>query len=277
MIKIHCQSLLLIFLGFQTHAQGWLPMGARSNALANASVTLVDGWAYHHNPGALGELKTMSVGLSYENRYLLKELQSQGLVYAQPLKVGVLSVGAQFYGYRQYRTQRIGAGYSMRLAERFFAGVQLNYQGLQLNENYGRNQSITAEGGIQAVVTDQWRIGVSAFNIGRAKLSAFEDDRYNTVMRFGTNYSFSEKVIVLAEAEKQLEHPVNFKGGVEYQAVENFFVRAGAASKAVEFTFGFGYRWKVLQLDLGSGYQQQLGWSPTFSLTYCALAADKNE
>lgn len=275
MIKIHCITLLLIVLGLNSRAQGWLPMGARSNSLANASVTLVDAWSFHHNPGALGELKQASGGLAYENRFLLKELQSQGLVYAHPLKVGVVSVGAQFYGYRQFRTQRIGAGYSLKLAERFFAGVQLNYQGLQLNENYGSNHSVSAEAGVQAVITDNWRIGVSAFNIGRAKLSDFEDDRYNTVMRFGTNYSFSEKVVILAEAEKNLEHPVNFKGGVEYQAVKNFFVRAGAASRATEFTFGFGYKWKILQLDLGSGYQQQLGWSPCFSLTYCA--ASKNE
>lgn len=272
MIKIHWFTVLLILAGTSARAQGWLPMGARSNSLANASVTLTDVWSFHHNPGALGELKTISAGISYQNRFLLKELQSQGVVFAAPLKVGVVSVGAQFYGYNQFRTQRIGAGYSMRLADRFFAGVQLNYQSLQLNQNYGTSRSVTAEAGIQALVNENWRIGVSAFNIGRAKLSDFEDDRYSTTMRFGTNYSFSDKVILLAEAEKNLEHPASFKGGVEYQAVPNFFVRAGGASQPTEFTFGFGYKWKVIQLDLGSGYQQQLGWSPTFSLTYAALS-----
>lgn len=257
----------IIQFGF---SQGWMPMGARSNALADASVTLVDAWAFHHNPGALGELETMSIGISYQNRFLLKQLQSQGFVYAQPLKVGVVSVGAQFYGYDQYRTQRIGAGYSMKLAKFLFAGVQMNYQGLQLNSNYGAHHSISAEAGVQALISEKWRVGISIFNIGRAKLSAFEDDRYSTMMRFGTSYSISDKVIVLAEAYKDLDFKVNFKGGVEYQAFENFFVRAGAASAPVEFTFGFGYKWKVVQLDLGSAYSQQLGWSPSFSLSYIA-------
>lgn len=262
---------LILFCSLFTQlvfSQGWMPTGARSNALGDASVTLVDAWAFHHNPGALGELKSMSIGISYQNRFLLKQLQSQGIVYAQPLKVGVLSVGAQFYGYDQYRTQRIGAGYSMKLADFLFAGVQLNYQGLQFNSNYGSNHSISAEAGLQALVTEKWRIGVSVFNIGRAKLSDFEDDRYTTMMRLGTSYTISDKVIVLAEAYKDLDFKVNFKGGVEYQAFDNFFIRAGAASAPVEFTFGFGYKWKVIQLDLGSAYSQQLGWSPSFSFSY---------
>ena len=268
MVKHYYLIFVFALQSIALFSQGWMPMGARSNSLANASVTLTDVWAFHHNPGALGELKALSAGISYENRFLLRELQSQGLVIAQPLKVGVVSIGAQFYGYNQYRTQRIGAGYSMKLTDFLFAGVQLNYQGLTLNENYGSNHSMTAEAGIQALISDKWRIGVSVFNIGRAKLSVFEDDRYSTIMRLGTSYTISDKVIVLAEAFKNLESKVDFKGAVEYQAFDNFFIRAGASSAPVEFTFGFGYKWKTIQFDLGSGYHQILGWSPNFSLSY---------
>jgi len=272
----HYRFVLLFLFHVQIiHAQGYLPMGARSNSLANASVTLPDAWAFHNNPGALGEVKTMSIGLSYENRFLLKQLQTQGVVYAQPLKVGVISVGAQFYGYNQFRTQRIGAGYSMKLAKFLFAGVQLNYQGVTLNENYGSHHSISAEAGVQALISEKWRIGVSVYNIGRAKLSAFENDRYTTVMRLGTSYTISDKVIIMAEAMKHVDHKIDFKGAVEYQAFKNFFLRVGAASAPVEFTFGFGYKWKVLQVDVGTGYNQQLGWSPNFSLTY--IANKKND
>lgn len=243
-------------------------MGARSISMANASVTLNDAWAFHHNPGALGEVKNVSIGLAYQNRFLLRELQSQGFVYAQPLKYGVLSIGGQFYGYKQYRTQRIGAGYSLKLAEKFYAGVQLNYQGIQLADYYGNRSTVTAEFGLQAHITEKWKFGASVFNLGRAKLSDFQNDRFSTLIRLGTSYSFSKKVIVAAEAEKDLESKVNFKGGIEYQPVDNFFIRAGAASAPIEFTFGFGYRWKVIQLDIGSAYQQLLGWSPCFSISY---------
>ena len=72
-------------------------------SLANASVCLTDAWAFHHNPGAIAGIKQTSIGLSYENRFTLKELQNQALVIAHPLKKGVISLGAQTYGFSLYR------------------------------------------------------------------------------------------------------------------------------------------------------------------------------
>lgn len=264
-LLLHLIFLLTIPTSF---AQGWLSIGARSNSLSNASVTLTDVWAFHHNPGALGEVTELTAGVSYENRFLLKELQSQGMAFAYPLKVGVISVGAQLYGYQLFRSQRVGAGYSLKLADFLFAGVQLNYQGIQLSQNYGSYSGMTAELGLQALISEKWRVGMSVFNLGRAKLSEFEDDRLSTIMRLGTSFKPSNKLMLLAEVQKDLEHDLSVKGGVEYEAIKQFYLRIGAATQPTTFSFGLGYKWKVIQLDLGSGYHQVLGWSPHFSLTY---------
>lgn len=260
--------LIILIANSFVYSQGWVPVGSRSNALANASVTLADVWAFHHNPGALGELKQATIGISYENRFLLKEFQSQGIAYAQPLKYGVISVGAQLYGYKQFRTQRIGAGYSLKLTKHFFAGVQLNYQGLQLNSNYGNRNSVTAEVGLQAVITESWRLGFSVLNIGSAKLNSYQDERFMTNFRLGMSYLLSKKVLFLLEGSKTIVDKVRIKGGVEYQAVKNLFIRAGVASGPLEFSFGLGYKWNVISIDVGSSYHQVMGWSPNISLTY---------
>ena len=259
---------ILGLLPFSSFAQGWVPMGGRSASLANASVALEDVWAYHHNPAGLASLKQISAGACYENRFLLRELQSQGLAVAIPMKTGVISVGAQLYGYELYRSQKAGVGYSLPLSEKFSAGVQMNYQGLQLGSNYGSKSTVTAEIGILGEITDEWKIGVSVFNLGRAKLAEFADDRFSTLMRLGTSYEISDKVLVLAEVEKNIEYPIRVKAGLEYEPLDRFFVRVGAATKPIELTFGFGYRFRSFQLDLGSAFHQQLGWSPHFSLTY---------
>jgi hypothetical protein len=248
--------------------QGWVPSGGRSMSMANASTTFNDVWAYHNNPGALADLEKFSVGISYENRFLLKELQSQGVALAIPIKVGVISVGGHMYGHRQYRTYKAGLGYSMKLAEKLFAGVQINYQGLSLPENYGTKSTVTAEAGVYAKFTEQWKLGISVFNLGRAKLSEFEDDRFSTIMRLGTSYEFSKKLNLNIEIEKDLDYDLRFKSGIEYQVVDNFFVRGGFATTPVELTFGFGYHFKQVHLDLGSAYHQILGWSPHFSIVF---------
>lgn len=262
--------LFLLTLTTGIYAQGWISVGSRSNSLGNASVTISDAWAFHHNPGALGELTRPTVGMSYENRFLMKEFQSQGIVYAQPLSYGVISVGAQFYGHRQYRTQRIGVGYSLKLAKWFYAGVQVNYQGLQLNENYGNRHSVTAEAGLQVLFTENWRLGVSVMNIGRAKLNEFQNERFSTNFRLGMSYLLSGKVLFLLEGSKTVLDKARIHTGIEYQAVKNFFIRVGVAGAPVEFSFGLGYKWKVLSIDAGSSYHQIMGWSPNFSLTYTA-------
>jgi hypothetical protein len=260
--------LIIVSIPFCILSQGWLPVGGRSNSIANAAVALSDAWSFHHNPGALADVSKMAIGVSYENRFLLRELQSQGFVYIQPLKKGVISLGAQSYGYTHFRTFRGGLGYSMKLSEKFMAGVQMNYQTLRLIEAYGSKQALTAEFGILGHLTDQWSVGMSVFNLGRAKLSVFEDDRFSTIMRLGTSYVFSGKLTVVAEAEKNLEYALRLKAGLDYMVARSFYFRAGVATQPVEVTFGFGHKMKSFQLDLGSAHHQQLGWSPHFGLTF---------
>ncbi len=265
--------LSLIFAAWTAFSQGWTPMGARSMAMANASTTLNDVWAYHHNPGALGDVKEFTAGLSYENRFLLKELQAQGFSVAVPMKVGVISVGGQFYGSSQYRTYKAGLGYSMKLSDKFFAGVQLNYLGLRLPENYGSANTMTAEVGVYAKITDQWKIGASVFNLGRAKLSGYADDRFSTMMRVGSSYNFSDKLIVALDFEKNLDYDLRIKTGVEYEVIKHFKLRGGFATAPIELSAGIGYQWKQIELGVGSSYHQVLGWSPNFSLVF---QSDKN-
>ena len=266
--RIFLMTIFIFSLQF-SFGQGWLPMGSRSHALGNASVAIDDIWAYHHNPANLVSVKKLGFGLSYENRFLLKELQSQGLVVALPLKAGVISFGLQSFGFKNFRTNRLGLGYSMKLADFLSCGVQLNYHQVRLTDAYGRKDALTAELGLRADITDNWKVAFSIFNLTRTKISEFGEDRLTTLMRLGTQYTFSEKVMLVAELEKNIEFPVRFKTGIEYSPIRKLFLRGGFATQPIELSAGLGYRFKEqFQLDIGSAYHQILGWSPNFSFTY---------
>ncbi len=266
--RIFLMTIFIFSLQF-SFGQGWLPMGSRSHALGNASVAIDDIWAYHHNPANLVSVKKLGLGLSYENRFLLKELQSQGFVVALPLKAGVISFGLQSFGFKNFRTNRLGLGYSMKLADFLSCGVQLNYHQVRLTDAYGRKDALTAELGLRADITDNWKVAFSIFNLTRTKISEFGEDRLTTLMRLGTQYTFSEKVMLVAELEKNIEFPVRFKTGIEYSPIGKLFLRGGFATQPIELSAGLGYRFKEqFQLDLGSAYHQILGWSPNFSFTY---------
>lgn len=262
-------TLLLLFTySFSvSFAQGWNPVGSRAVSLANTSVCLDDVWAYHHNPGALASVKTSSFGAYYETRFLTKELQTQALAVAIPLKVGVISAGAQFFGYNQYRNTRAGLGYSMKFTDFLQVGVQGNLQTLRLGGNYGSTISGTVEAGLLAKVSEKWSVGVSVMNIGRQRINPVTD-RFATVLRGGCQYKASKKVSVLAEVEKQVITKISFRGAVEYQPVQNLFIRFGAQSAPMELALGIGYKVSGFSIDLGSKYHQTLGWSPNFGLNY---------
>lgn len=264
-------TLLLTFYILLTSAlfsQGWMPQGARSSSLGHASVGLIDLFAFHHNPGALGFMKTGGAAVTYENRYLLRELQSQGFVVAQPIKSGVVSLGGQFYGHEQFRTTRIGGGYSMQLSDNFSAGVQLNYMNLRLDPFYGVRHALTAEVGMLLKVNDKLNVGFSILNLGRTQLSEFQDDRFSTIMRLGASYKISEHLLLVSELSKEITYATRLASGIEYSPNDQFYLRIGVQGAPVEFSGGMGMKWNRLMLDLGTNYHQILGWTPSISTLF---------
>ena len=263
---------LFFLLCFQIHvliSQGIYSSGARNVALSNASVALSDEWYFFNNPGATPSSQKMAFGVSYENRFLLKEMQSQTLVGVIPLKKGVLSFGSQVYGYSQFRSFKTGIGYALPLAEFISAGVQLNYQGVRLNQNYGSVNAMTAEFGLLTKLNKKVAIGFSIYNIGSALLDEYQYDRFTNLLRLGLKYQLSDKVMFLSEIEKNSEYPLNVKISTEYLPTDNVYLRGGFSLQPVAFSFGFGYVFeKFFMLDVGSTYHQVLGWSPAISCSY---------
>src|SRR5690554_62040 len=250
---------------FIVNAQGWMSQGARVGALANNGVTFVDAFSFHHNPGALGFIEQGSAGISYESRYALKELQSQSVAVAVPLKIGVISAGGQFYGYDTYRTTRAGLGYSMKLSEKISAGVQFNYLGMNLGSYYGSKHGISAELGALAKLTDKVSIGFSVVNLGRAKLADFKDDRFGTLLRLGISYQLIEELLIVAEIEQEVTYDTRLRAGIEYHPIDLLYIRAGVQGAPMDFAFGFGLKYERFKLDLSTQYNQVLGWTPAAS------------
>ena len=87
-------------------------------------------------------------------------------------------------------------------------------------------------------------------------------------MRLGTVYSFSDRVLVSVEAEKDADYKPVIRGGLEYRPLPGFYLRAGAASNPGLIAFGFGIVMKKLRLDIASSFHSQLGFSPSVGLQY---------
>lgn len=250
-------------------SQVYPQIGARSNGLGNASIGLDDVWSVYNNPGAFGALKETQLGVSYENRFLLKELSIQSLAFGfHTDNSGNIGLHFQQYGFDLYRETNGGLTYGMKLAENFSAGVSINFHGIYLAENYGSRNTFSAAAGLLYALNKNLKIGMRVQNLSRARLAEFADERLPTAFGLGLQYTISPKVFWSLEAEKDLVHPLNLKSGLEIQAHDVLALRLGINSYPFQSSFGLGLTMKRFQLDLATQWHATLGLSPSGGLKY---------
>ncbi len=254
---------------FALHAADNYPNGARSAGLANSSVTINDCWAAFHNQASLAWLDNISAGVSYDERFLLTNLSTKGFVFALPSKVGTFALSGDVFGYSQYSEKKAGIAFAKKLGEKFSAGVQLDYLNTFINDDfYGSHTTFAVEAGLLAEPLKNFRIGLHVYNLSRAKLAQYADEKIPTIFRLGASYKFSDKLFWSLEEEKDIDQKAIFKSGLEYHVVDALYLRGGIGSNPSLFSFGFGLKIGKLMLDVAASYHQVLGFSPAVSLTY---------
>lgn len=268
---------LLLLLQLQSKAGNEnLPAGARSAAMGNAAVTITDMWAAFQNQAGLAHAKDVQIGVYNQLRYGQKELMHNAFVVAVPVKdIGTFALSASYFGYSVYNEQKIGIAYARSFGKTVSAAMQLNYNGIALNDNYyGNNSTLTFEAGMRIELTPQLVLGVHAYNPTRSKLSSYNNERIPTTLKLGLAYLFNDKVQVAAEVEKTADVKPIFKTGVEYQFVKNMFLRAGFSTNQNHGYFGIGMQLKQLQINFAASFHQTLGFTPHTDLGY-AFSSNK--
>ena len=250
------------------------PIGARSSAMGNASVSLSDVWSAHHNQAGLGFMNNFSAGVYYENRFALKELGLKGAVIALPVKGGAFGLSISNFGYSLFSENKYCFSFAKAFSDKFSMGIAMDYLTTKIAEGYGSKGVLAAEFGIQAKPIKGLTIGAHIFNPTRAKLSDYDNERIPTIIRLGADYNFSDKVTLAIETEKDMSKKSIFKAGIEYKAVKEFYLRAGIGTNPTLSSFGFGLNLKNFKIDISANYHQVLGFSPQFGLTY---AFEKNK
>lgn len=268
-------TALLAALAIGVHAGGdHLPMGARAAGMGYTGLTTADLWGLRLNPSAIAGLEQATAGLFYQQHFLANELAQQGLAVALPVGKGAFGIAADRFGYDLYNETRGGLAYAMRFGDGFRAGVQLNYLNVRLGENYGSTSTFTAELGMQARLTEALWIGAHLYNPTRALLGRINEgavvvvERVPTMLRAGLAYTFSKRLVMTAEAEKDIDRPERFRFGIEYNPNKVLYLRTGISTGPVQGHFGAGFRVKQLDIDLAVVAGTPLGTTPVVGINY---------
>lgn len=245
------------------------PTGSRMGGMGHCSVALTDFWGIMNNQAGMALINQFSAAVSYESRFMQKELSTKTAGFLAPTKFGVLGLSYRHSGFQLYNEQKIGLSYARSFGPYLRIGLQLNYLQAALGEGYGKKGSATCELGIQSDVTEKITLGVWTFNPLRAKLADYDDERIQSILRVGLAWHLSKQFIVTAEAEKNTYYrPVIVRAGAEYNIKERFFIRTGTSTYGEIFTMGFGFTSRHFTFDISAGMHETLGFSPQSSLLF---------
>ncbi len=245
-----------------------LPAGARFAGMGYTGLTTADLWSIRLNPAGLAGLDKPMAGVFYQSHWLSKDLAQQGLAVAVPLGKGTFGISGDRFGYSLYNETKVSAAYAMRFGEGLRASVQVNYLGVRLGEIYGSASAFAAEVGMQARLTDALWIGAHVYNPTRVKIGGPYDDRIPTLLRAGFGYTFSKKLLMTLEAEKDIDQPERMRMGMEYHPNDVLYLRTGITTGPAQGHFGAGFRLKRVDIDLAVAVRSQLGTTPIIGLNY---------
>lgn len=266
MIIICLLALLTIQRGFTAGER--TPAGGRSLAMGGTSVSLCDFWSLCNNQAGTAWLKSVSAGLSFENRFLLKELIYEQLGFAIPSKAGTFGLFVNRFGNNQYSELKAGLSYARKFGKHFSVGVQLDYLLIHIENDYGSKNLLSCEIGLMYQADQRLSIGVQIINPVPVKITVHPAEQLPSIICLGISYRFSDNFLTAIEAEKDLENPLMVRAGAEYHFARPVYARLGISTSPMSFSFGFGLEFGKIKFDMASGYHQALGFSPSASIVY---------
>ena len=237
------------------------PIGGRAAAMGGSSAASQGLWALQNNPAGMANLDKINLGLYYENRWMLPETAYKCGAFAIPTKFGTLGLSFNQFGSSKYNENKFGLAYAKDFGRYLQIGLQLDYLLLKIGNDYGTFSAVTFELGIQSRVTDKLTLGTYIFNPANFSFEqTLNHEKLPIVFRFGMAYQFTKDFIGQCEIEKNTEREgVSLRSGLEYEAVKNLYIRAGAQTNPGILSFGIGYATDFAQINVAAQLHNELG------------------
>lgn len=246
------------------------PLGGRAAAMGGSSVASQGLWALQNNPAGMANLERISLGLYYENRWMLPETAYKCGAFALPTKFGCLGLSFNQFGSWKYNENKFGLAYAKDFGRYLQIGMQLDYLMLKIGNDYGTFNAFTFELGLQSQVTDKLTLGTYIFNpVNFSFEQTLNHEKLPIVMRFGLAYKFTKDFIGQCEIEKNTEKEgVSLRGGLEYEAFKQFYIRAGVQTNPGILSFGLGYTIRFAQINVAAQLHNELGASVQIGMIF---------
>ena len=242
--------------------------GARSNATGNCSMSLNDFWSIQNNPAGMANYRFFGVGISYENRFFMKELSLYNAALVMPMKIGIFGLSFNRFGFESFNENKLGLAYARSFGPYLKMGLKLDYLWFKFSDEYAKRRTATFEFGIQSDVTQDLCVGVYIFNPINVKLKTIHNERVPIVFRFGLSYKITKDFLATSEVEYNSDNSLDYRFGLEYNTLKEFYIRVGVHTNPATACFGIGYSLNRVVIDVSATMNQYTGVSFQSSLIF---------
>jgi hypothetical protein len=245
-----------------------LNVGARETALANSGVSLGGVWSVYYNPAGLVTVKSSSFGISYENKFMVKDLNTASCAIAVPSFKGTFGITCSYFGGTRYNEKKYAIAYAHALTKNLSAGILFDYYSASLPEEYDDCRTLAAELGILANPTEKLSLGMHVANITNSNYKNYSTSNVPQFLRTGASWT-EEHFILSLQAQLGKNQETIISAATEINIVKSLAVRMGVAnSECMRYTFGFGYTHHNIQADIAFVHHRVLGLSSSFNLIF---------
>lgn len=258
--------LLNVYLNAQTVR---IPVAGLYPSLTAYSTLQKDAFSARSNSASLAGMKSFSVGVFSERRFLLRELSSYSLGAVLPTPSGHFGLAGDYFGGPLYNESTIGLAYGRNLGSKVDVGLGFQYFSMKA-AGYGAASTVTFDAGAVFHLTDAVQTGVSVYNPVGMKAGGKDGEKLPSVYSAGIGYDASPQLFIGAEALKAEDHPVSINAGLQYLFAEKLVARAGIRSAASVYYIGFGVKMQRLRIDATASFHPYLGVTPGLLFLYAS-------
>lgn len=240
-------------------------MGARGQAMGNATACLTDEWSMQNNVAGLAGVKANVVGISYDVLPALPAFTRMALTAVRP---GIVPVGVGLYrfGDDAYHEQIVAAGAAAKW-NHTQVGLKVNYITYAADGMGSRSLWTVSMGGI-TTLTSRIAVGAHIANVNQPWLSKQYDERLPTILTAGLLFTLDEHVRLATEVEQRINDVAIGRVGLEFSILQRLITRLGLQLKPQALCGGFGFKMRYLTADYSMVYVQSLGMRHQLSLSF---------
>ena len=247
--------ILIVLLSSLIHAQ-YNP-GSRQIALAHSDASMEgDPFSLFGNPAGSSAQNNIQIGFFISpSPFGLKQLSSLFFVYMHPTEAGNFSVGAENFGFKLYRENKLAAGYSLEIDQILQLGAAVNYNMIKI-QGYGSESIFDLSIGAIYKLDEVVKIGFSLRNFLRTNSSAIDDP---LIYDIGFIYKIKNKNSINIALCKDNGFPFSPRLGVEVFPVDFLALQAGIKNNPKTFGGGISLKYEFFNLGIAVESHTLLG------------------